>query len=135
VKAVEWYRKAAEQGNAHAQFCLGVTYSTGEGGIKYSVKAMEWLRKAAEQGHGDAQYYLGNGYAEGGEGVPKDEIEALAWFNIVAAAGREDAIYNRGKMETQVGRAGTLTAQQRSREILKEIEAVKAARASTKGKQ
>ena len=30
-KAVEWYREAAEQGHAGAQFNLGVCYANGEG--------------------------------------------------------------------------------------------------------
>ena len=32
VEAVEWYRKAAEQGFAFAQFELGVMYAEGRGG-------------------------------------------------------------------------------------------------------
>jgi TPR repeat protein len=30
-EAVSWYRKAAEQGYAEAQFNLGIMYATGEG--------------------------------------------------------------------------------------------------------
>jgi TPR repeat protein len=58
AKAVEWYRKAAEQGNAHAQFNLARMYDVGEGVPKDTAKAVEWHRKAAEQGHEDARRKL-----------------------------------------------------------------------------
>ena len=56
---MEWYRKAAEQGNAAAQYNLGVRYETGRGGLpKDEAKAVEWYRKAAEQGDADARNNL-----------------------------------------------------------------------------
>ena len=136
VKAVEWFRKAAEQGDAAAQSRLGSIYGGGLGVPKNLAKAVEWERKAAEQGHALAQFSLGWMYQDG-EGVPKDEIEALAWFNLAAADGsvRILALKCRENAEANVGREGTLAAQQRSREILKEIEAAKAAKATAKGNQ
>ena len=51
VEAVKWFRKAAEQGDADAQFYLGWAYVTnGEGVPKDEVEAVKWYRKAAEQG-------------------------------------------------------------------------------------
>ncbi|MHC8510324.1 MAG: hypothetical protein ACYYKD_13225 [Rhodospirillales bacterium] len=47
---------AAEQGDAEAQFNLGVMYDNGADHIEESVK---WWRAAAEQGHAKAQYNLG----------------------------------------------------------------------------
>jgi len=49
--AVEWFRKAAEQGYADAQFRLGLKYEEGCGVDKNESTAVEWYRKAAEQGH------------------------------------------------------------------------------------
>ena len=57
-KAVEWYTKAAEQGNAVAQYNLGVCYNFGKGVEKDLQKAIEWYTKAAEQGDEDAQEAL-----------------------------------------------------------------------------
>jgi TPR repeat protein len=51
AKAVEWCRKAADQGHAVAQNNLGVFYAAGNGVPKDEAKAMEWLFKAVEQGH------------------------------------------------------------------------------------
>ncbi|MDE4699657.1 tetratricopeptide repeat protein, partial [Klebsiella pneumoniae] len=61
--AVEWYRKAADQGDATAQFFLGFAYATGEGVRQDKQTAVEWYRKAADQGYAKAQFLLGVAYA------------------------------------------------------------------------
>jgi hypothetical protein len=53
--AASWYRKAAEQGDARAQFTLGIMYAKGEGGPQDYAVAASWFRKAAEQGYADAK--------------------------------------------------------------------------------
>ena len=53
-KAVEWYRKAAEQGLARAQYNLGCMYENGTGVAQSYEKAVEWYQKAADQGFEDA---------------------------------------------------------------------------------
>jgi TPR repeat protein len=42
IEAVKWYRKAAEQGDAPAQFNLGNSYANGEGVAKDAVEAAKW---------------------------------------------------------------------------------------------
>ena len=37
-----WYRQAAEQGDAQAQFDLGFDYAVGRGVVQNSVKANQW---------------------------------------------------------------------------------------------
>ena len=44
AEAVKWYRKAAEQGYAEAQFNLGVMYETGEGVAQDYAEALKWYR-------------------------------------------------------------------------------------------
>ena len=48
---MRWYRLAAEQGNATAQFYLGVMYTNGAGVPKDDGEAVRWYRLAAEQGY------------------------------------------------------------------------------------
>ena len=55
---MKWFRKAAEQGNADAQLCLGICYAEGDGVAKDMSEAVKWCRKAAEQGHEDAKRAL-----------------------------------------------------------------------------
>ncbi len=68
--AMEGFRVHAEQGNANAQFYLGLMYDNGWGVPEDDAEAVKWFRKAAEQGDSGAQYSLGVMYAKG-EGVPK----------------------------------------------------------------
>ena len=63
----EW-RPFAEQGDAEAQYNLGVMYANGEGVPKDDAEALKWYRKAAEQGFAKAQLNLGVMYTNG-EGV------------------------------------------------------------------
>lgn len=50
ISAAEWYKKAADQGHARAQYNLGVMYANGEGVEEDDKAAVKWLTKAAEQG-------------------------------------------------------------------------------------
>ena len=48
AEAVKWYRKAAEQGFAEAQYNLGVMYAKGEG-VRQNYKiAKKWFGKACD---------------------------------------------------------------------------------------
>ena len=50
AEAVRWYRKAAKQGYAKAQYNLGVAYENGQGVKQDHDEAVRWYLKAAEQG-------------------------------------------------------------------------------------
>ena len=65
TQAALWYRKAAEQGNAEAQYDLGALYVKGQGVPQDYAQAALWYRKAAEQGDAEAQWRLGGLYYEG----------------------------------------------------------------------
>src|SRR5438046_43096 len=84
--AVTWFRKAAEQNLAQAQFNLGDCYYNGKGVAKDFVAAVLWLGKAAEQGYGMAQVNLGTCYGLG-NGVSKDQVEAGKWYRKAAEQG------------------------------------------------
>lgn len=79
-------RSEAEQGDAIAQFGLGMLYEIGRGVPKDFVEAVKWYRKSAVQGYANAQSNLGNQYYKG-EGVPKDFVEAVKWFRKAAEQG------------------------------------------------
>jgi|TARA_B110000967_G_scaffold6241_1_gene6254 TPR repeat protein len=67
---------AAKQGDADAQFNLGIMYDIGEGVPENNAEAVKWYRKAADQGHAKAQFNLGLMY-NNGEGVPENDAEAV----------------------------------------------------------
>lgn len=57
-EAVKWYLKAAQQGDADAQCCLGDCYQYGDGVEENEEEAIKWYRLAAEQGNEDARACL-----------------------------------------------------------------------------
>jgi uncharacterized protein len=54
----EEMRREAEQGDAGAQYNLGIAYANGQGVPKDIEQATAWWRKAAEQGHESAKVAL-----------------------------------------------------------------------------
>ena len=105
-QAVEWFRKAAEQGHAKAQLYLALCYAKGLGVAKDPEKAVYWYRKAAEQGFAKAQNNLGFCYAKG-EGVAMDLEKAVYWYRKAAEQGDIKAqfalgvCYNNGRGVTK----------------------------------
>ena len=95
-EAAKWFLKAAEQGDADAQYNLALMYENGEGVKKDYKEAVRWYTKAAEQGYASAQYMLGYMYCNG-LGV-KDYSEALKWYRKAAEQGDADAQGNLGWM-------------------------------------
>ena len=86
AKALRLIRPLANDGNATAQFNLGVMYLTGHGVQQdYSAAAL-WFRKAAEQGYAFAQSNLGT-LCRDGRGVAQDDTEAVMWFRKAADQG------------------------------------------------
>lgn len=88
---------AAEQGDADAQFNLGVRYVNGRGVSQDDQQAMTWYRQAAKKGHAKAQFNLGVAYANG-QGVPQDYGQAVAWYRQAAEQGHADAQFALGGM-------------------------------------
>ena len=60
----EW-QPLAEQGDADAQYNLGVMHAEGKGVPRDDRMAAQWYRRAAEQGDASAQNSLGLMYAVG----------------------------------------------------------------------
>ena len=89
-KDVKQLQKAADQGDAEAQFKLAVCYYEGDGIKQDKAEAVKWYRKAAEQGDAEAQYLLGYDYAIG-DGVDENEAEAVKWLRRAAEQGHEKA--------------------------------------------
>ena len=82
-ESVKWFRKAAEQGYADAQYMCGALSESEEDVAK-------WYYRAAEQGHTVAQTLLGMCYEEG-YGVAQSYDEAEKWYRKAAEQGVEEA--------------------------------------------
>jgi hypothetical protein len=112
-------RYSAYLGNTDAMNGLGRTLSSGTPADK--SEAVKWFLMAAERGDNDALGSLGFAYLRG-QGVPADDIEAYAYFNL--AAVRDASFKDELKMmERDLPQSARLAAQQRSKQIQKELEA------------
>ena len=76
----------ANNGDAEAQFNLGIAYDNGEGVEQSYSQAVYWYKKAAEQDLAEAQYNLGNAY-DNGEGVEQSYSQAVYWYKKAAEQG------------------------------------------------
>lgn len=94
-RAIEYLRKAAEQGHLPSQYDLYLLCSRGDIVCCNQEEAAEWLKKAADQGMPEAQYQLSGLYASG-RGVEQDDKVALEWLSKAADANNVEAQYDLG---------------------------------------
>ena len=65
------------------------------------AKAKKWYNLSAAQGHAAAQNNLGGMY-EKGEGVPKNDVKAYAWYSVAAVSGDDDYRKNRDRIKDRL---------------------------------
>ena len=104
----EWFPRA-EQGDAKAQYNLGVIHANGKSVPKNDAEAVKWYRKAAEQGHAGGQFGLGSGYFLG-RGVPQDYVQAHMWLALAKAQGHDKATKGLDVVKAKMTRAEISTA-------------------------
>lgn len=93
-EAFKWYKAAAEQGYAYAQYLLGFHYYSHSYGVDKSKReAAKWFRKAAEHEFSPAQFMLGEWYMYGFPPVKKNEKLAVRWYKKAAKQYNEEAAY------------------------------------------
>jgi uncharacterized protein len=110
TEAIRWYRMAADQGYPLAEYNIGELYEFGLGVSPDYIEAMRWYRMAADQGNAGvqnniraydahrssqnytalAQHKIGAMYLRG-MGVPRDNAEAMRWFQKAAVQGNAAA--------------------------------------------
>ena len=87
-------RPLADQGDAHAEFTLGLLYGNGRAGAfglpHDRAEAVKWFRLAADQGNPAALVAMGLSYKTG-DGVRQDYAEAMSWFRRAAEEGNAEA--------------------------------------------
>ena len=106
LRAVEYFRNAANLGYSMAMYRLGTLFSEGGNGLTQDeAAAVQWFRRAIEAGHVKAMTRLGTLYARGRGGLPQDDTMAVRWFQKAADAGEATAMLNLGIMYED-GRGG-----------------------------
>ena len=84
------WQRLAEQGDAGAQYNLGLLYHNGLGVERHRVTAAKWYVRAAEGGNADAQKAVGDLYMEGFWGK-RDYAKAAQWYEFAAEQGQIEA--------------------------------------------
>ncbi len=118
--ALKEWRPLAEQGDATAQYYLGVMYQNGEGVTQnYAVATLRYFQ-AAEQGLASAQKNLGVMYARG-DGVAQNYVFAHMWLNLAVArlppgGTRDEAVNFRDGIAKYMTPAEVAEAQRFARE-------------------
>ena len=102
-QAVEWYRRAAEQGHAIARYDLSWMYQHGRGVSQDSSEAAQWCRRAAEQGYADAQNTLGWRYQYVRGVGAQNYDEAIRWYRRAAEQEHPDAQANLRELSARFG--------------------------------
>lgn len=118
AKAVECLTRSAALGDNYARVILGEMLLEGNGVSADWRNGAEWIRKSAHAGFFPAQFRLGIIYLIGDSGMPKNEIEALAWFILAAEAGSKPAQHLRDQRTQLLGREAAILAVKRSRTLL-----------------
>lgn len=99
-KAAEAYLKAAEKGDAEAQFFIGILYLTGNNYPNNPLtvdkdKAIDWINKSAEQNNKDALFVMGQLYLDGT--INKGNVtETIRYWEVAGNAGNAMALYQLG---------------------------------------
>ena len=109
-QAMYWFSRAAEQGEAMAQYNIAYMHLSGLGVPQDYQQAAYWYTKAAELGHTDAQVDLGVLYANGW-GVSRDYVQAYLWWSLAADQGNHTAGDYLLRVEKQMTREQTVEAQ------------------------
>src|SRR3954447_12073272 len=88
-------KKAAEAGDAPAQFRLGQAYQDGAIGTPQNdTEACRWFQRAATAGFAPAENMLAICYQTGMGGHPRDPVQAAVWFRKAAEQGDRSAEVN-----------------------------------------
>lgn len=98
TSALDDLKRMAQDGDADAQFSLGLMHATGGQGVEQNYsEAIKWIGMAADQGIAYAQDYLGTMYEEG-RGVPSDMTRAADYYLKAADQGNASAQGNIGRL-------------------------------------
>jgi TPR repeat protein len=99
ITSFHLFQPKAYQGDADAQFNLGLLYYHGVGIPQDTRYAIYWYTKSARQGHVNAQYSLGSLYRNYNiEEVPQDSNRAVYWLTKAAEQRHPQAQYSLGYM-------------------------------------
>lgn len=122
ARAAEWYRKAADQSHALAQFNLGMMYANGQGVARDDAQSLLWFAKAAFGGDGAAQFKMGSSCHRASlngkpEHASESRLEAYKWFQLAAAQGYQGSDAARATLIHKMTRADVVEGIKRAADL------------------
>ncbi|MCC5637210.1 DUF2610 domain-containing protein [Nostoc sp. CHAB 5844] len=96
-KSINDIQKAAEGGDAEAQYLLGIAYNAGEGVAADPERTAYWLRRAATRGFSRAQFAYGQRLYWGWGETEPNKKEGFDWWLVAAENGNASAMLNIGE--------------------------------------
>jgi TPR repeat protein len=97
AEALDWYRKAADQGDSEGRVRVGNMYRIGMGVQQDYAEALRYYRLAADQGNPNGQNALAFMYQQG-LGVTQDYAEAARLLQLSANQGNSTGQYDLGSL-------------------------------------
>ena len=110
-RSAEWLRKAADDGDATAQWQYGASLCFAPGAMA-SRCDLAWFERASKQGATTATRMLGRAYLTG-TGAPRDAARARGHYEAALAAGDENAAATLGEIHAN----GDAVARDRGRAV------------------
>ena len=114
--AADWYRKAADRGNATGQNNLADMYLRGEGVPPDDKTAFELFSKAAVQGNTAACIKLGYMYMTG-RATAKDPETAYMWIKSASISGDQRGAEYLNSLSSKLSSAQLKRANERARNL------------------
>ncbi|MDF5725705.1 MAG: DUF2610 domain-containing protein [Rhizonema sp. PD37] len=96
-KSINDIKKAAEGGDAEAQYLFGIAYNAGEGVAADPERTAYWLRRAATRGFSRAQFAYGQRLYWGWGKTKPDKKEGFEWWLVAAENGNASAMLEIGE--------------------------------------
>ncbi len=94
-------KQVADEGNAEAQYTLGLAYLSGDVTARSTDLAVEYLTLAAQQDYGKALFTLATMY-ETGNAVAQDAEKARQYYFAAVKQNNSEALYTVGKAFSQM---------------------------------
>jgi uncharacterized protein len=109
ARAMLWYRKAADSGDAVACYRIALLYANGLAVPQDNVEIIHWLQRASDLGDPVASFDLGRAY-EQGKGAPQDFQKAVRLYEDAALYNNARAMFALGNLDNE-GKGVTLDRQ------------------------
>jgi len=113
LQDIREYRAAAEQGSPLAQYHLGAAYQSH---LRFAEASL-WFLRSAKQGVPEAQYAMAENY-NNGMGVPKNPVEAYAWYTVAGTQANVPAKNARETIAVTLTLSEVEAGDRRAKELL-----------------